>query len=444
MADKQVIGRVEVEIRFRGEAIKAVIASNGGKGGTWSLVRGGQASWIPKDQGQWWQGDWYQETDSRVILQKNDKSGAAFILRNFHFPPDTCDRFPAYMSWTKTGEEYEGEWEPLLTDELLALIIAECERIQEEIKQIAIDMGLVVAGIFDPTPVSGIVMGIRALERKELLEFILCAAMVIPYLGDLLGAGPFAAIRTSKLQRLMYRLEQLMRWTKAPLSRLRAAQESGRLKQMSRVAPSWADGSKSVEVIAKEADAIVPRLRNPRFLRKHVEADHGKLVKELEDKGFVKVKVGNHGKRGGKEDSDIWVRRIQQDGGEPAWEAVRVDIRTLNKGQMGQVKAGKPAIDRTTKHLQNGSLPPSMSPGARQGLDKTARQAHMRLGHPSNPESLAQMNGELNSGRAMKGDFTHWHHEVFPDKPGNLEKYLKGPLDGTKKLDFSGRELPVR
>ena len=48
------------------------------------------------------------------------------------------------------------------------------------------------------------------------------------------------------------------------------------------------------------------------------------------------------------------------------------------------------------------------------------------------------------TGRAQKGDFAHWHHEMFEATPDNLANYLKGGKSSPKtiiKFDSVGQRL---
>lgn len=473
MAEK-VVGKIFVQLSFGGRTARVAMNS----GGDWSLVNPGAQTLVPKDQNLW-AGAWEMNAGRAILLPQSGGYNPVFSLRDFHFPPDSGDRSVAYMG--KAGvNQVSGAWEPVLTDELLRLKIEECEQIQEEIKQIAIDMGLSIASVYDPTPACGILLAGRALARGDILEGVLGCALALPYLGDLVGWGPFAAIQSWKLERLTTRLEAIASWigkekqfatattrgataasgeaapltrmngaavritqtsqNTAPLARMKSTAERVRMMGVRRLAPTWKNGGKTPSVIAREAEEAIPVMRNPRQIAKHANISHEKLVKEIESKGFVQVQKGSHGRRGGAEKSDIWVRRKAGDNGQMEWEAVRIDIRTLNPQQMQMAQKGKTPFTRQGQ----AALTP-MSPGARQGIDKSARQVHMRLGHATNPEPVSMVAADLNAGKLLKGDYTHWHHEVFSGAPGELEKYLLNTAGQARiKLDFSGRVVTGR
>lgn len=170
-----------------------------------------------------------------------------------------------------------------------------------------------------------------------------------------------------------------------------------------------------------------PLVRNARLLAKH----HGpisevSLIEEIESKGFKPAKAGTHNLQGMPEDSDVYVRRmIDPADGQEYYETVRIDKRGTNPSLNRNAARG-----RTAGEIQAG--------------DRRARQVHMTLDAPEVP-SQSKMVGQMNSGQAFKGDFTHWHHERFPADDSLLMKYLKGPLPKSapmQQYDTGGYIVP--
>jgi hypothetical protein len=408
------------------------------------VINPASAPWIPKEDGRNWSGQWYQETDTRCVLQDSMADKAVFILRYFSFPPDDGIENDALIGW---GPAFgpAGRWSPELTDELLALKLKELEQIQKELADIMIDMGIMAAGVFEPTPISGVVLMGRAIQRGSVLDAVLGGLQIIPYLGDLASTPLFSFLRGRRLLELEERLRKiakLMQTARAVKAEALARAEVATFKKLSTVLAQWKTGGTPLAQVAKEAEELLPVLRNPRTLAKHVNVDEAKLIRELESKQFVRVKVGRHGRRGSSsEDSDIWVRKVSGQKGQPEWEAVRIDIKKINPTQAKQILKGKNPVDRSTMVDAHGQLPPSMTAGQRQGAFKAGRQTHMTMQHPTNPDTMRQMAGDLNAGKMFKGDYTHWHHETFSASPGNLERYLTKQQVDTSRLDFSGRAV---
>jgi hypothetical protein len=414
--------------------------------GAWEVVNPATAPWIPNSDGRNWSGQWHRETDTRCVLMDSFADKAVFILRYFNFPPDDGVVADALIGFDPLAPA--GRWKPELTDELLALKLQELEQIQKELVDIMIDMGIMAAGVFDPTPISGLALMGRAIQRGSVLDAVLGGLQIVPYLGDLASTPMFSFLRGRRLIELEERLRKIGATVKAAgalkaeKARELAMAESATFRKLSGVMAQWKTGGTPLAQVAKEADELLPVLRNPRALAKHVNVDEGVLVRELEAKRFVRVKVGKHGKRGSStEDSDIWVRKVSGPNGQAQWEAVRVDIKNINPQQAKQIINGKNPVDRTKKVDSLGQLPAHKTAAQLQGEYKAGRQTHMTMQHPTNPDKLPQMAADLNAGKMYKGDYTHWHHETFSAAPGNLERYLTKQQVTTRRLDFSGREV---
>lgn len=314
-----------------------------------------------------------------------------------------------------------------------------------------VQFGLDVAGIFEPTPVADGSNALLSLGRSDWMGAGLSAVGMLPYFGDLaklrrLPGHERALARALEMARKDARFAGYLR---PALERLKGllddVPESMLPKAIAGIRDRIGKFLGAIRVVPgplKKAAARLPAdlqpgfmramkqppMRNPRLLRKHPgPVSEDVLVRELEQKGFLHVKRGRHG---AKEDSDVWVRRVFKDG-EDTFEAVRIDRRPQkppsapSAANRGEIQAGNRPFVR--EHHT---------------LSRTSTSAPPELGGKLRTD-IEGMVVELGRG-ARKGDYSHWHHEGFPASPDNLERYLRGPLVGTRKFDPVGMELPAR
>jgi hypothetical protein len=324
---------------------------------------------------------------------------------------------------------------------------------QEELVLDLVQFGLDVAGIFEPTPIADGSNALISLGRGDWLGAGLSAIGMLPYFGDVakLGKLPKYARSIARAIEVAGKDAKFAEYLKPAMARLKNLLDdvpAGALPEsMAEVRGKIAkflDGAPAVAGPVKQAMAKLPAdlqpgfiaamkqppIKNPRLLAKHPgPIAEDALVRELQQKGFVQVKKGKHAPTG-KEDSDIWVRRVFRNNAD-TFEAVRVDRRNMPP--------------------RSGPVPPNA--GQAQAANRPFGRAHHTLSQTSSKVPAAQgggirtdvqgLPGQLARG-ARKGDFSHWHLEEFPASPDNLAKYLQGPLPSTKKFDPVGVELDTR
>lgn len=311
-----------------------------------------------------------------------------------------------------------------------------------DIVQFALD----IAGIFEPTPFCDGANALISLARGDIVGAALSGVSMIPYIGDLAKAGKLPKYVTSfakaikiagndaqfaaYLRPALARLKQVL--DKIPMEALHGDMANyitfirrhiDTFMTVKKAASVYDTLSGPIKIAFKQA-ASLPLIKNPRAIAKHhgpvIELD---LVREITGKGFVKVKEGTHGMAGTIENSDVYMRRVVKDG-EQHFECVRVDRRATN-----------PNLDRSKRFTDKGQPVPSA--GTLQGQDKASRRIHHTLNAPEVPSS-GRIAEQLNSGKAFKGDFTHWHHESFPVSDENLARYLTPPVPGQPFRPVSG------
>jgi len=274
----------------------------------------------------------------------------------------------------------------------------EIARCRSELRSLYVQIGLDAAGTIDPTPISDLAGAGYSIWRGDFIGAGLSLIGIIPYIGDSLGKSAKAARIARRIASVKRRLARALETLKVARSRILRAQRMAVVRMWRR--------SRFYSLYRR-----VPLLRNPRRLAKHPGPITPKrLTTELRRKGFVQVKRGKHAPQGMLEDSDIYLRRVVGRDGKEYFEAVRIDRRLPN-----------PNLNRGVQK----------SPAQIQMGDKLRRQEHHLLRAPEVP-SQRQVVSQMQSGKAFKGDFTHWHHEAFPATPENLRRYLQPPRPGQR------------
>lgn len=315
---------------------------------------------------------------------------------------------------------------PISAEELAAQ--KEIEQCQAELEQLAIQTGLDVAGVLDPSPVSDIASAGYSIKRGDYSGAALSLLGVIPYLGDLGKAF--------KAPRITARVAQLKKRLEAAMASLKIANTRRVLTQTRHLQNTYQLAGNDPARVAKDMYRMLPLWKNPRLLAKHPgPVSPQQLVDELMRKGFVQVKQGNHQMQGVLENSDVFVRKVVR-GGRPEFECVRIDIRKPNSHLDRRVGKNGKVEQRSASELQY--------------KDKAKRQLHIGL-QDQRLGTQREMVDQLQTGRAFKGDFTHFHRESFPATESNLKQYLTPPrkdpksgemifekVEGLKEFDFSG------
>jgi hypothetical protein len=333
-----------------------------------------------------------------------------------------------------------------------------------------------IVGIFEPTPFADSTNAMISLGRKDFLGAGLSAISVLPYIGDLVKLGKLSRYCRSVNQAISLaesnakfasQLRPLLLKLKKLLDDVPADQLPGGLGQIRQRINGFLKGTPpSTGALTKAMQKLpsglrtgflramkLPPLRHPRPLRKRPgPVDEDSLLRELANKGFIRVKSGRHSpqkineKRRAVEDSDIYVRRVVGDGGKEYFETVRVD-RKFGGGTTRPY--GKTREGLTPSPGASGGV---MSPGDVQRADQQFRRLHHTLRSTSAKAGRAQGGRQAmsNSGRrrmvnelqagSKKGEFSHWHRERIPANPEDLARYLTRPLKGkTDKYDNMGQ-----
>ena len=337
----------------------------------------------------------------------------------------------------------------------------EQEELALDIAQLALD----IVGIFEPTPFADGTNALISIARGDWLGAGLSAVSILPYLGDLAKVGklPKYAMSIRKAIDIAHtdanfakRIEPALRKIKELIDDLptdglpeAATQQLASIQnQIGSFLKSAkaTDGpiTKAIQSLPQNLRGVfdkalqLPPAKNPRPLKKRPgPVNEDTLTMELRQKGFVRVKEGTHPKAGGggAEDSDIWLRRVR-DNGQDKFEAVRIDRAA------GKV-TGKPS-----DAALSGKAGATDKPFRRQhhAISETTRDAAaVGAGKKTNMQDL---NDHLTLG-GRKGDFSHWHHEKFDATPENLSRYLKPPKKPKDRLvpeqfDPVGQPLDTR
>lgn len=407
---------------------------------TWHCV-GNAASVPPGRASGWWYPDEGMSHYPRLVLC-DEKELPMFIFRNCTFPAYGDARGNAVCCWQPNAWKYSqkdpgayvqgnAEWKAEPTDADMVALAEEIERSRQEMRELAFEIGLDVAGIADPTPICDITSASLQLRKGEFIGAGLTLLGVVPYLGDVgkLVKAPSLAARLSKVEK---RLEAAVRALNVTKEKLDAVRRGAR-KLAERYYFKVIDGA----VAAKSLFKDLPLFRNPRLLKKHAgPIAPESLIDELAGKGFVQIKMGRHAAPPIMEDSDIWIRRVM-DSGKEQFECIRLDLRPTN-----------PALDR---RVGKDGVVRESSADVLQSKDKANRRIHNWV--DDGAANQGQKVGQLQGGQAFKGDFSHYHHEKFDATESNLAMYLSPPQkdaatgaflqpSGLKKFDSTGQEVP--
>ncbi len=338
-------------------------------------------------------------------------------------------------------------------------LTAEEQGLVLDLSQLVLD----VVGVIEPTPFADGSNAAISLFRRDWLGAGISAVSMLPYLGDFAKIGKLpkylrsvreAVALAREDSRFARRVEPLMRKLYTLLEDI----PRGALPEKVRTAfhqihaelGGFLHTGKAVEgpiatALKKlpaglrdgfEGAMNIAREEKPRLLKTRPgPVAEDALVRELEEKGFVRVKTGTHPKAAtpgaGGEDSDVWLRRVRADG-KDSFEAIRVD--------------------RTAPPPRPAGPPPPTS-GMTGAEGKPFRRSHHTLGETTgDPKAVghglttdpADLADHLGRG-GRKGEFSHWHHEQFEATPGNLADYLlKKTPKGTRVFDPVGVELDTR
>jgi hypothetical protein len=214
------VGFFYANVTYRGNRAVVLVAEDPKQG--WKLMNpGGVRWWLNKPDAH--QGPWRPSaTTFNGLVECLSSSGMAvvFNLGNIEFPPDINNNASWFRKIFTFGDYWKANdaslpkvrtasdganWSPVITSQLLQDVTKKFEQIQEEIKQIAIQAGIDVASILDPTPFTSFVGSGYALRRGDYLGCAISLLGAIPMIGELAKAGKAAAIE-AKLTKLTQEL----------------------------------------------------------------------------------------------------------------------------------------------------------------------------------------------------------------------------------------------
>jgi hypothetical protein len=88
------------------------------------------------------------------------------------------------------------------TEEQLEAVNAEIKKLKEDLKQTMIGLGLDLAGVFDPSPVSDTASAINSFSQGDVVGGLLSGVSVVPFAGDSLAKPIKGAKIAKKLDKL--------------------------------------------------------------------------------------------------------------------------------------------------------------------------------------------------------------------------------------------------
>jgi hypothetical protein len=179
---------------------------------------------------------------------------AAFKLSNLSFPPMIVmeprmfqNQFQVGAAWAKAlgfdngpGRPWAcAHWYPVATGALMSWIRQYCEERNEELKKLAISLGINIAAIFDPTGGLSLVGAVEASTRGDYLGCALNLAGAIPILAFAQAARNTRI--AARMDALLSEIKVLNDWltqSKNVLQRSRLAAEAGLAGIISASAPA--------------------------------------------------------------------------------------------------------------------------------------------------------------------------------------------------------------
>ncbi|MEM9827943.1 MAG: hypothetical protein AAF958_15235 [Planctomycetota bacterium] len=297
----------------------------------------------------------------------------------------------------------------------------EQEELALDIAQLALD----IVGIFEPTPFADGTNALISIGRGDWLGAGLSIVGIVPYVGDLAKAGKLPkyarsigkAIDLARVDPGFARqLEPALKKLKGVLDDLPMDAIPDAARQNLAAIKSKVDGFLShakmgdgaVSKALKTLDANLrggfkkavqlPPQKNPRPLKKHPgPVSQEKLVKELEGKGFVKVKEGNQtvggtrkGGNVGDSESTIYMRRVVDEKGASQFESVRIDDIKTNPNLKTPKNENRPSDGAIRKIKGDGpgdAQPAAIRTGPRRNQPSSIAPRHAGLqqrdGRPS-------------------------------------------------------------
>ena len=229
------------EVRLQGRSAVLLITSDN----QWKLVNeepGMNFAKFAGKGGSWGQG---MAQMTQWDFYPAGSNEAAFKLSNLSFPPMIVmeprmfqNQFQVGAAWAKAlgfdngpraAMGLRAHWYPVATGALMSWIRQYCEERNEELKKLAISLGINIAAIFDPTGGLSLVGAVEASTRGDYLGCALNLAGAIPILGKFAQAARNTRI-AARMDALLSEIKVLNDWltqSKNVLQRSRLAAEAG-------------------------------------------------------------------------------------------------------------------------------------------------------------------------------------------------------------------------
>lgn len=305
------VGNFYFEIKYRNLSALVFITDMN----TWKLMRADPDSDWPRQQ-TWRHGTWQKRgqvahcyalgTGIDAPSSNNQTELEVFRLTDLEFPPDISSQrgfwvkqFFISNGWAAQigvqtgivkappGSEHKltmpthGSWTPFITGPLINATEQKLKAFYEELKQLAIQVGLDIASMVDPTGLCSVPAAAYALNHGDYLGCCANLLGVIPIFGRATAAGKAAAV-AGRLAYLTKEITFIEEWLKISISatrRLRQTESaSGLLKIEIQGTTKATMMAKTVAAVGDTAD----ELKNLGWVHKIFNADHlGMLPEEL-------------------------------------------------------------------------------------------------------------------------------------------------------------------
>lgn len=267
------------------------------------------SSWWPSDP-DWrkgtWQKEWGTDWDFTQCLHNGNKA-PLFRLKDLHFPPDlgVKHKFMISAGWIaeRGGGETIGEYEPIITQLLVEDAKREAEKLREEIKMLAVEAGISLTNLLDPTGITSIAGAYTASIRGDYLACTLCLIAVIPLVGKAASLVRRYDI-VSRLEKALVRLKSLQERITAFMN---VCKKAGMIE---RCLPANLQNTtlfaKAMDPLAKFSVKLTSFAKKPAFAHGRVQDVYRWLDKEkFAQKVGARIEDGKNLRRGG---SEIWIK----------------------------------------------------------------------------------------------------------------------------------------
>lgn len=281
-------------------------------------------------------------------------------LSHIAFPPDISSeerffkrQFHIGNAWAKQlrlpeGPGRRGSWVPVMSGPLVSEVKRRLEEFTEEIKKLAITIGLDVAALVDQTGAFSIPAAAYALRNGDYLGCTLNLLGAIPLFGTLADAGKVARV-SARLSFLTKEITFLKKWLEMSVETTR------RVRQMSNALNVEIQGTTKAAQLPKVVARAAGALKNAGWIKKINNAEKlGLLPEEIQ----VLRRLARDGYyfviRSCNPERVTWLRAAARGGwgmlGKPVWLKIKSLRSGKFKGLVGFAK-GDSTFARVTRNL---------------------------------------------------------------------------------------------